>query len=121
MESLWSFVISLLLGGVAFVIVARLLPNFIIRGGFGSAVLIGLVYGLFKAVLQTVFIILSFPLVLVTLGFFIVIINAFLLWMTDKVMHRLQVRTTGTLILGTILLSVFDFAFQLILRTGAFY
>ena len=120
MESLVQSVISLLLGGLAIMVVAKLVPNFRIQGGFGSAVLVALVYGVLKVLLQKVLIILSLPLVVVSLGLFILVINAFLLWITDKLMTRFEVRTTGALILGTILLSVIDLVFQLVLRNSAF-
>lgn len=120
-NNLVQFLVALLLGGAAFMIVARVVPGFHLRGGFGSAVLVGLVYGVLKALLQTVLIVLSLPLVIVTLGLFIVVINAFLLWMTDKLMRRVQIRSVGALLLGTILLSVIDWGFQLLLRQGALF
>jgi putative membrane protein len=116
-----AFVVSLLLGGVAFLIVARILPGFELRGGFGSAVLVAFVYGVIKALLWKLLVILSFPLVLLTLGLFIFVINAFLLWLTDKLVRRLEVRSFGTLILAAVLLSVLDFVFRLIVYQGAFF
>jgi putative membrane protein len=116
-----AFVVSLLLGGLAFLIVARILPGFELRGGFGSAVLVAFVYGVIKALLWKLLVILSFPLVLLTLGLFIFVINAFLLWLTDKLVRRLEVRSFGTLILAAVFLSVLDFVFRLIVYQGAFF
>jgi len=56
-----------------------------------------------------------------SLGLFIFVINAFLLWLTDKILARLEVRGWGTLFLAALLLSVIDYAFRLILYRGAFY
>src|SRR5690606_6785607 len=109
------------LGGVAFLIVARVVPGFHLRGGFGSAVLVAAVYGVLKMLLQNVLIILSFPLVILTLGLFIVVINAFLLWLTDKLVDRVNIRTTGALVMGTVLLSLIDWGFQLLVRQGAIF
>jgi putative membrane protein len=116
-----AFVLSLLLGGLAFLIVARVLPGFRLRGGFGSAVLVAFVYGVIKSLLWKLLVILSLPLVLVTLGVFIFIINAFLLWLTDKILRRMEVRGFGTLILAAFLLSVLDFVFSAVIRGGAFF
>jgi putative membrane protein len=121
MNTLVQFAITLLLGGVAFLIVARLVPGIHLRGGFGSAVIVALVYGVLKVLLQKVLIIVSFPLVVVTLGLFIVVINAFLLWLTDKLVDRVEIRTTGALIMGTVLLSLIDWGFQLLVRNGAIF
>jgi putative membrane protein len=120
-SGLVAFVISLLLGAVAFLIVARILPGFRLRGGFGSAVLVAFVYGIIKAVLWTVLVVVSLPLVVVTLGLFIFVINAFLLWLTDKILGRLEIRGFGTLILAAFLLSVIDYIFRVIIHQGAFY
>jgi putative membrane protein len=121
MHSLTQFVIALLLGGVAFLIVARLVPGFHLRGGFGSAMIVALVYGVLKMLLQKILIILSLPLVVVTLGLFIVLINAFLLWLTDKLVKRVEIRGVGALILATILLSLIDWGFMLLVRNGAIF
>lgn len=121
MDTIFQLLISLLLGGLAFIIVAKIVPNFRIYGGFGTAVFIGLIYGVLKMILQWVLIILSFPFVIVTLGLFIVIINAFLLWLTDKLVSKFEVRTLGSLVAGTILLSLIDWGYQLLLRKDALF
>lgn len=120
-NTLVQLAVALLLGGVAFMIVARVVPGVRLRGGFGSAVLVGLVYGVLKAVLQTVLIVLSLPFVILTLGLFIVVINAFLLWLTDKLMSRVHIRSVGALLLATVLLSLIDWGFQLLLRQGTLF
>lgn len=120
-SGLAAFAISLVFGGLAFLIVARVLPGFRLRGGFGSAVLVAFVYGVMKALLFKVLVLLSLPLLLVTLGLFIFVINAFLLWLTDRLLRRLEVNGFGTLIVAALLLSILDFLFRWILSRGAFY
>ena len=120
-SGLVPFAVSLLLGAVAFLIVARVLPGFRLRGGFGSALLVAFVYGVIKALLWTLLVVISLPLVVVTLGLFIFVINAFLLWLTDKLLGRLEIRGFGTLIFAAFLLSVIDFVFRLVVHHGAFF
>jgi len=120
-NGLIAFVVSLLLGGLAFLIVARILPGFRLEGGFRSAVLVAFVYGVIKAVLWKILVILTLPFVLITLGLFIFVINAFLLWLTGKIVTRLEVRSFGTLLLAAFLLSILDFCFRALLTGGAFY
>jgi putative membrane protein len=121
MNQLISFLLSVLLGGVAVLITARVVPGIRLRGGFGSAMLVGLVYGVLKGLLQILLIILTLPLVVLTLGLFILVINAFLLWLTDKLMTRFEVRSAGSLFFGALLLSILDIAFQLLLRHSALF
>ena len=66
-------------------------------------------------------IIVTFPLVLLTLGLFIVVINAFLLWLTDRLVRRFQVNGATALVIGSLLLSLIDVALQLVFRGGAIY
>lgn len=116
-----GIIISLLLGGLAVIVVARIVPGFRIRGGVGSAILVGAVYGVLKIFLQTILIVVSLPLVILTLGLFILVINAFLLWLTDKLISRFSVSGIGSLLLGALLLSIIDLAMQLVLRHGALF
>lgn len=120
-NGLIAFVVSLLLGGLAFLIVPRILPGFRLQGGFGSAVFVAFVYGVIKALLWKLLIFLTLPFVVLTLGLFIFVINAFLLWLTGKIVNRLEVRSFGTLLLAAFLLSVLDFCFRAILNGGAIF
>lgn len=121
MDWLVHTIIAMLLGGVAFLIVARVVPGFHLRGGFGSAVIVAVVYGLLKGLLQGVLTFVTFPFVILTLGLFIIVINAFLLWLTDKLVKRVEIRSFSALFLGTILLSLIDWGFRLFIHKGAFY
>jgi putative membrane protein len=118
-NGLAAFAFSLALGGLAFLIVARVLPGFRVKGGFGAAVLVAFVYGVMKALLWKLLVVLTLPFVIVTLGLFIFVINAFLLWLTDKILDRLEVRGWGTLLVAAALLSVIDFLFNVIIGRGA--
>jgi putative membrane protein len=113
-----AFAVSLALGGLAFLVVARVLPGFRIRGGFGTATLVAFVYGLLKALLWKLLVVLTLPIVIVTLGLFIFVINAFLLWLTDRILDRLEVRGWATLLAAAGLLSVIDFLFHLLIGRG---
>lgn len=83
----------MLFAGVAVMIASMVVPGFKVRGGFGSALLVGLVYGVLKV-----------PLLI--LAFFAV--NAFLLWLTDKLLDDFELEVFSSLLLGTLALSVID-------------
>ena len=67
----------LLLGAVIFFI-AEALPGITIDG-FGTALVVAVVYGLINVFLGTVLKIISFPFIFITLGVFLLFINTFLL------------------------------------------
>jgi putative membrane protein len=119
MNTIVGWIVALLLGGLGVMIAAAILPGFRVRGGFASAMIVGLVYGVLKMLLQWLLILFTFPLVIVTLGLFVLVINAFLLWLTDKLMRRFEVHGWGNLFLGALILSAIDLAFQWLLRRGA--
>jgi len=121
MDWLLHLIVSALLGGAAFLLVAAIVPGFRVRGGLPTAICIAVVYGVLKAFLQGLLVILTFPLVLLTLGLFIIVINAFLLWLTDKAVSRFEVDGFGALILGSLLLSLIDLVLQLAIRGGAIF
>lgn len=108
MDSIWSYLVSLVLSGLGMLLVSRLLPGMHIRGGLWSAMMVALVYGLLKMLLQKVLIVVSLPLVALSLGAFILVINAFLLWLTDKMMSRFKVDSVWTLLIAAGALSLVD-------------
>lgn len=83
--------------------------------------MIALVYGVLKALLQKALVVLALPFVLVTFGLFVLVINAFLLWLTDKVLHRFEIRGLGTLAIGTLLLTAIDLVCRLFVDGGGFF
>ncbi|MCC7263716.1 MAG: phage holin family protein, partial [Candidatus Latescibacteria bacterium] len=60
-------------------VVARLLPSVHIRS-FGTAVMVAVVYGVLKFLLYWLLVLLALPFVILTLGLFLLVLNAVLLW-----------------------------------------
>jgi len=118
---MFAYAVSLVLGALAFLLVARILPGFEVRGGFRSAFVVALVYGILKVLLQKLLIVVTLPMVMLSLGVFILVINAFLLWLTDKVLERFEIKGVGTLVIGTLLLAVFDFVTRAINTGGTIF
>lgn len=67
-----------LLSALSLLIVAHLVPGFIVRG-FGSALIASLVIGLINSTLGFLLKILTFPLTILTFGLFLLVINALML------------------------------------------
>ena len=116
-----QLLVAFLLGGVAMILTERFVRGFRIRGGFGTAVVAGIVYGLLHALLQKVLVVLTLPLVALTMGLFVFVINAFLLWLTSKLVRRVEFRSFGALFWAALWLAVFDVLFHWILHQGALF
>jgi putative membrane protein len=75
-------------------------------GKYGTYLWIALIFGVVNAVVGPILRLLSLPFVLLTLGLFLLIINAALLGLTAALTTRLEVTGIGTAIIGGLVLAV---------------
>lgn len=95
-------------------VVARLMPTVHVRG-FNTAVGVAIVYGLLKYFFRWILIAVSFPIVFVTLGLFLIVINAFFLWITDKLINGFEIENFRSTIVASVLISFLDVLFKWVL------
>ena len=62
-----------------------------ISGGFWGYVWVSALFGIVNAIIGTILRILTFPLTLLTLGLFSILVNAFLLQITDAITSNLTI------------------------------
>ena len=105
---------ALMAHSLAVFLVAQMLPGVRIRSLL-TAVAVALVYGVLKFLLWWVLVLFSLPLVFITLGLFLVVINAFLLWLTDKLIDGFEIRGFGTTIIASVLISILDVILRFVL------
>ena len=74
-----------------------------------------LVLGILNALLRPIFLFLTLPLNILSLGLFTFVINAFLLWMTGRVVSGFEVRGFLAAFIGSILLAIVSTVFNYIL------
>lgn len=96
-----------LLSAVSVVVVSKILPGFRLKH-FGTALIVAAIYGLLHVLLYTILKILFFLPMLLTFGLFALVINAFLLFLTDKLLDDFDIDTLWTTLLGAILLTLMD-------------
>jgi putative membrane protein len=75
-------------------------------GEFGTYLWIGLLFGVVNAVVGPILRLLSLPFVVLTLGLFLLVVNAALLGLTAAISDRLTVDGFGTAIVGGLVLAV---------------
>ncbi|MFW3170386.1 phage holin family protein [Geodermatophilus sp. CPCC 206100] len=75
-------------------------------GELGTWLWIALIFALVNAIVGPILRLLSLPFVLLTLGLFLLVVNAALLGITAALTDRLQVDGVGTAILGGLLLAI---------------
>jgi putative membrane protein len=101
---------------VAFGITAWLLNGMDVSGGFGTYLWLALVFGLLNSVIGTLLRLLTLPLMVITLGLFAIVINAFLLELLDWITSSFTIdHFFWTAIWGAIILSVVAVALDALL------
>lgn len=101
-------IIRLIINAVAFYLIATYLPGFHVDS-FGAALIAALIFGVINAIIRPIVLLVTLPLTLVTLGLFIVIINALMFWLTAAIAPGFKVDGFGAALLGAIIMMVVSF------------
>ena len=94
-----------LLNAVALLVVAYLLPGITVAS-FGSALIAALVLGLLNMLVKPVLVLLTLPITIVTLGLFLIVLNALLFWFAGSVLKGFQVNGFWWAVIGALLYSL---------------
>jgi putative membrane protein len=93
-----------LISALSLLLISRLLPGIHVTG-FWNALWAAAILGVLNAVVRPILVILTLPLTIFTLGFFIIIINGLMLWMLKGL---IQIDTFWTAVGGALLLSLIN-------------
>ena len=104
-----TFLLKWLISTLAVIIAAYLLPGVSVRS-FWTALLVALVLGIVNAIIRPIFVILTLPLTVVTLGLFLFVINALLILLTSAVVPGFEVRGFWWALLFSLVLSIISWA-----------
>ena len=100
-----ALILVWILNAVALLAVAYLLPDITVAS-FGSALIAALVLGLVNMLVKPVLVLLTLPITIVTLGLFLIVINALLFWFVGSVLKGFQVNGFWWAVGGAILYSI---------------
>ncbi len=114
-----SFLLRVLISGVALWLAEVLLPGMTIVGGdtTGERLLVllavALVFGIVNAIVKPIVQVLSIPLYILTLGLFTLVVNALMLmltaWITEQTSWGLRIDGFGAALIGALIVSVVSF------------
>ncbi len=96
-----SFILRLLLNALAVLAIAYFVPGVSVRS-FGVAIIAALVLGIVNALVRPLFLILSLPINILTLGLFTLVINALMFWLASKLVSGFEVRNFTAAFFGAI-------------------
>lgn len=94
-----------LLYAAALMVVAYVVPGVRI-GSFGSAMLAAFVIGLLNTLVRPLLVLLTLPVTLVTLGLFLLVINALMFWATSGLLASFSVSGFWAALFGALVYSI---------------
>jgi putative membrane protein len=98
-------IVNWLLSALSLLIVAHVVPGFYVRG-FWAALWAALAIGLINATLGLILKVITFPLTLLTLGIFWLVINALMIKLASALVSGFVVRSFWAAFLGGIVLTL---------------
>jgi putative membrane protein len=116
------FLLRLLINAAALWVAIQLVDGIEHRGSWWSLLLVALVFGLLNASIRPLLKLLSLPIIILTLGLFIFVINALMLLLTGWVSRQLDlgfyVNGFWDAFLGGLIISVVSFLLSLFTGVG---
>jgi len=100
------FFIRMGANAVAILLVSYLLPQVVTVDGVMAALAAAFVLGLVNAVVRPLFVLLTLPVTVVTLGAFLFVINGLLLWLVSVFVPGFHVNGFLAAVVGSVLLSI---------------
>ena len=109
-----SKVLSILGFSLSVLVVSYVMSSVHVEG-FELAVAVAVVYGLLKFFLYKVLVILFLPFVILSLGLFLVVINAGLLWTTERLIDGFAIDGLFNTLTASVFISILDVLFRWVL------
>jgi putative membrane protein len=110
-----KFLLQWMVGGLAIIITAYLLPGVQIEGFF-AALVTALILGLINAVIRPVLILFTLPLNILTLGLFTLVINALLIMLAAAIVPGFTVQGFWWALFFGIVLAIVNFVLSPLLK-----
>jgi len=110
----------LIINAALLLFVSRLVPGLYVEG-WGSAFIGAIVLGVVNFFVKPVMVILTFPLTIMTLGLFLLVVNALMLWLVSALVPGIHLQGFGSAIVGSLLFSLLNLAVSALVRREGLY
>ncbi len=101
-----GFLLRILGNSAALYAAYRFVPGFEFSGGIKEFLLAGTILGLLNFILKPVLRFISFPVIILTLGLFSLVINALILWLVDYIFEFMTIADLTALVWSTIAITI---------------
>ncbi len=102
--------LSIVFNAVALYATALIVPGISWRGNVVSLLVAGAIFGLFNLIVRPVALLLSLPLLIVTLGLFYFVLNGILLWVASFILPGYNVAGIVPGIVGSLVFAIVNWA-----------
>ena len=106
-----------LLSAIALLLVSEIVPGFTVDG-LGSALVAALIIGLLNATLGFLLKIITFPISILTLGIFLLVINGMMILVASSVVRGFHVRGMGAAFWGAVVLALLGMVIRALTKTA---
>lgn len=106
--------LRIVVNAVSLLVAAELIDGIDLAEGIGSILFVAIVFGIVNAVIKPVAKILAFPVTLLTLGLFTVVVNAAMLGLTGWLTDSLDVEGFWPSVFGAIVVSVVSWVLSVV-------
>jgi putative membrane protein len=110
-----NFLIRLLINMATIMIVAYIFPRLIWVDSWVSALGAAFLLGIVNVIIRPIFVLLTLPLTLVTLGLFLLVINALMLWLVAGLVGGFHISGFWGAFFGSLLISLISWVFSRII------
>jgi len=117
-----KLIIRLVINALALWVAIAIIPGFNFEGSNASLLIIALIFGLVNALVRPIIVLLTCPLVLLTLGLFVLVINTIMLnltvWLSGPEVFGLGLTSSGfwTTFLAAIVVSIVSGVMSMVLK-----
>ncbi len=113
-----SLLIQWLLYAIALLITAKIVPGFEVRGGLWPAMIASLVIGLLNATLGLFLKIVTFPLSILTLGLFLLVINGLMILVASNIVRGFHVRGFAPALWGAAVMALLGIVIRAAMKSA---
>ena len=102
-----KLILKILLTAAAVLIIAHFLPGVSVEN-YTSALIVAVVLGLLRVTVKPILVILTLPVTIITLGLFLLVINALIIMLADNLIGGFYVSGFWVALLFSLILSIFQ-------------
>lgn len=110
-----ALLLQWLLSAIALMLVSRIVPGFVVEG-LAPALIASLVIGLLNATVGLLLKIITFPISIVTLGLFLLVINGLMILLASSIVRGFQVRGFVPAFWGAVVLALLGMVIKAVVK-----